>query len=44
MVKDKEAQHYYEEVDENGNVYLVEADKGDDDGYGDEDMDDAEFL
>lgn len=35
VVKDKEAQQYIEQVDEDGNVYLVEANQYDDD-YGDE--------
>ena len=55
VVQDKEAKQYVEEVDEDGNVYLVEA-SGDEEDYGDEeyeeghqiidggDLDDEEFL
>lgn len=44
VVKDKEAQQYIEQVDEDGNVYLVEAEEDDDNDdddyeYGDDDDD-----
>lgn len=45
MVRDKEAQQYIEQVDEEGNVYLVEAfdpDNEDEEGEGEEEDEDGE--